>query len=78
MYNPENGASYDGLEDKCININQGAESALCFLSPFDNGEVFRLEKLKDDKKSSVDLQLSEGNGITNGHYFLIFKLIFMF
>jgi hypothetical protein len=33
MYNPENGASYDGLEDKCININQGAESALCFLKP---------------------------------------------
>jgi glycosyltransferase involved in cell wall biosynthesis len=31
MYNPENGASYDGLEDKCININQGAESALCFF-----------------------------------------------
>ncbi|MFQ3173128.1 MAG: glycosyltransferase involved in cell wall biosynthesis [Flavobacterium sp.] len=31
MYNPENGASYDGLEDKCVNINQGAESALCFF-----------------------------------------------
>jgi len=31
MYNPENGASYDGLEDKCININQGAESTLCFF-----------------------------------------------
>ena len=31
MYNPENGASYDGLEDKIININQGAESTLCFF-----------------------------------------------
>lgn len=31
MYNPENGASYDGLEDKSININQGAESTLCFF-----------------------------------------------
>ena len=31
MYNPENGASYDGLEDKMININQGAESTLCFF-----------------------------------------------
>ncbi|MEZ7500128.1 glycosyltransferase [Flavobacterium sp. Arc3] len=31
MYNPENGASYDGLEDKHININQGAESTLCFF-----------------------------------------------
>ena len=31
MYNSENGASYDGLEDKIININQGAESTLCFF-----------------------------------------------
>ncbi len=31
MYNPENGASYDGLEDTHININQGAESTLCFF-----------------------------------------------
>lgn len=31
MYNPVNGASYDGLEDTQININQGAESTLCFL-----------------------------------------------
>ena len=31
MYNPENGASYDGLEDTKVNINQGAESSLCFF-----------------------------------------------
>ena len=31
MYNPENSASYDGLEDKTVNINQGAESTLCFF-----------------------------------------------
>jgi hypothetical protein len=31
MYNTENGASYDGLEDETININQGAESTLCFF-----------------------------------------------
>ncbi len=31
MYNPVNGASYDGLEDTNININQGAESTLCFF-----------------------------------------------
>ena len=31
MYNPKNGASYDGLEDTNVNINQGAESTLCFL-----------------------------------------------
>jgi glycosyltransferase involved in cell wall biosynthesis len=31
MYNSINGASYDGLEDTQININQGAESTLCFF-----------------------------------------------
>ena len=31
MYNTENGSSYDGLEDTQININQGAESSLCFF-----------------------------------------------
>ncbi|SDD88808.1 Glycosyltransferase involved in cell wall bisynthesis [Pricia antarctica] len=31
MYNPVNGGSYDGLEKENININQGAESTVCFL-----------------------------------------------
>ncbi|MGV8813540.1 MAG: glycosyltransferase [Gelidibacter sp.] len=31
MYNPVNGGSYDGLEKESININQGAESTVCFL-----------------------------------------------
>ncbi|MBW4359652.1 glycosyltransferase [Flavobacterium sp. NAS39] len=31
IYNPVNGASYDGLEDRNVNINQGAESTLCFF-----------------------------------------------
>ncbi|MFV8347812.1 hypothetical protein [Flavobacterium sp. ZB4P13] len=31
MYNPENGAGYDGLEDKHIDLNQGAESTLYFF-----------------------------------------------
>jgi hypothetical protein len=43
MYNPENGASYDGLEDKCINIKQGAESALCFFKTRLIMEKFRLD-----------------------------------
>jgi hypothetical protein len=30
MYNPKT-EFYDGLEDKHININQGAESTLCFF-----------------------------------------------
>lgn len=31
MYNPANGAGYDGLEQTHVNINQGAESTLCYL-----------------------------------------------
>ena len=31
MYNPINGGCYDGLEDTEININQGAESTVCFF-----------------------------------------------
>jgi hypothetical protein len=31
MYNTVNGASYDGLEDTQININQGAESTVSYL-----------------------------------------------
>ncbi|PVX45295.1 glycosyltransferase involved in cell wall biosynthesis [Flavobacterium sp. 103] len=31
IYNRVNGASYDGLEEKNVNINQGAESTLCFF-----------------------------------------------
>ncbi|PZX93602.1 glycosyl transferase family 1 [Flavobacterium aquariorum] len=31
IYNSVNGASYDGLEEKNVNINQGAESTLCFF-----------------------------------------------
>jgi glycosyltransferase involved in cell wall biosynthesis len=31
MYNPVNGACYDGLEKEHININQGAESSICYF-----------------------------------------------
>lgn len=31
MYNPANGACYDGLEKHHININQGAESSVCYF-----------------------------------------------
>jgi glycosyltransferase involved in cell wall biosynthesis len=42
IYNSVNGASYDGLEESNVNINQGAESTLCFfkaqliMSKYDN------------------------------------------
>ncbi|MEG1579770.1 MAG: glycosyltransferase [Bacteroidaceae bacterium] len=31
VYNPATGGCYDGLEEKNINLNQGAESSVCYL-----------------------------------------------
>lgn len=31
MYNPTNGGCYDGMEKEQINLNQGAESTICYL-----------------------------------------------
>jgi glycosyltransferase involved in cell wall biosynthesis len=31
IYNPVTGGCYDGLEEKCVNLNQGAESTISFL-----------------------------------------------
>ncbi len=54
MYNTVNGASYDGLEDKQININQGAESTLCFFKARLIMEKFveKLNIVKPDKTLS--------------------------
>ncbi|WP_026730022.1 glycosyltransferase [Flavobacterium denitrificans] len=32
MYNPVSGGGYDGLEKENVNLNQGAESTICFLT----------------------------------------------
>lgn len=32
MYNPISGGGYDGLEKENVNLNQGAESTICFLT----------------------------------------------
>lgn len=32
IYNPATGGCYDGLEKDNINLNQGAESTVCYLS----------------------------------------------
>ncbi|QES88029.1 glycosyltransferase [Rhizosphaericola mali] len=31
IYNPCTGGCYDGLEEDCVNLNQGAESTVCYL-----------------------------------------------
>jgi glycosyltransferase involved in cell wall biosynthesis len=50
MYNPKNGASYDGLEDTHININQGAESTLCFFKAQMIMEKYFQKTIGYDKK----------------------------
>ncbi|MBE9489354.1 MAG: glycosyltransferase [Bacteroidetes bacterium] len=52
MYNSKNGASYDGLEDKRININQGAESTLCFFKTQIIMEQY-VEKVTIDKPNKA-------------------------
>ncbi len=55
MYNTVNGASYDGLEDTQININQGAESTLCFFKA-----QMIMEKHKEQHpQKSEEIYLSE-------------------
>ena len=50
VYNPVNGASYDGLEENNININQGAESTLCF---------FKTQLIMEAYKNKKDNQYSD-------------------
>jgi len=64
MYNTKNGASYDGLEDKQININQGAESTLCFFKSQIIMEQY-VEKVTIDKpgkklsRRELDINISK-------------------
>lgn len=47
VYNPATGGCYDGLEEKNINLNQGAESTVCYLMArlsFHESLFFPLEK----------------------------------
>ena len=53
MYNPINGGAYDGLEDKNININQGAESALCFFKAQILMDQYLEKKSKDQKDKNM-------------------------
>jgi glycosyltransferase involved in cell wall biosynthesis len=53
MYNPKNGASYDGLEDNNININQGAESTLCFMKA--QIIIAKYNSMQKSQKSNTDI-----------------------
>lgn len=53
MYNPITGGCYDGLEEENVNLNQGAESTVCYLSArllietyTSRGKIIQLPKIK--------------------------------
>lgn len=46
MYNPISGGGYDGLEKQNVNLNQGAESTICYLTARLLMENFKLSEYK--------------------------------
>ncbi|MEN2398792.1 glycosyltransferase [Flavobacterium sp. MC2016-06] len=46
MYNPVSGGGYDGLEKENVNLNQGAESTVCYLTARLLMENFKLSDVK--------------------------------
>ncbi|MCD0468841.1 glycosyltransferase [Flavobacterium sp. JAS] len=46
MYNPVSGGGYDGLEKENVNLNQGAESTICYLTARLLMENFKLSESK--------------------------------
>jgi glycosyltransferase involved in cell wall biosynthesis len=46
MYNPISGGGYDGLEKENVNLNQGAESTVCYLTARLLMENFKLSEIK--------------------------------
>ncbi|RED22436.1 glycosyltransferase involved in cell wall biosynthesis [Flavobacterium cutihirudinis] len=46
MYNPVSGGGYDGLEKENVNLNQGAESTICYLTARLIMENFKLGQCK--------------------------------
>jgi glycosyltransferase involved in cell wall biosynthesis len=68
MYNPENGASYDGLEDTQININQGAESTLCFFKAqiimdrySKKASIYKSDKTKRNRQLNINYPAIHGS-----------------
>jgi glycosyltransferase involved in cell wall biosynthesis len=53
VYNPATGGCYDGLEEKNVNINQGAESTVSYLMARLTMEQFTHSEIKDKKETKV-------------------------
>ncbi len=61
MYNPVNGACYDGLEKENININQGAESSLCYVMARLVVEGYPLEVGLKENKLDLSLKMDSAS-----------------
>jgi glycosyltransferase involved in cell wall biosynthesis len=60
MYNPVSGGGYDGLEKENVNLNQGAESTICYLTA-----RLLMENLKLSEVKVIPLQKSAANVAIN-------------
>ncbi|KQW99328.1 glycosyltransferase [Flavobacterium sp. Root420] len=58
MYNPVSGGGYDGLEKENVNLNQGAESTVCYLTA-----RLLMENLKSSDTKVIPLMKSRKDGI---------------
>jgi glycosyltransferase involved in cell wall biosynthesis len=60
MYNPVSGGGYDGLEKDNVNLNQGAESTVCFLTA-----RLIMENFKEAECKVIDLIKTKADLIIN-------------
>lgn len=58
MYNPVSGGGYDGLEKENVNLNQGAESTVCYLTA-----RLLMENLKSSDTKVIPLMKSRKDGV---------------
>lgn len=58
MYNPVSGGGYDGLEKENVNLNQGAESTVCYLTA-----RLLMENLKSSDTKVIPLMKSRKNDV---------------
>jgi glycosyltransferase involved in cell wall biosynthesis len=58
MYNPVSGGGYDGLEKENVNLNQGAESTVCYLTA-----RLLMENLKSSDTKVIPLMKLRKDGI---------------
>lgn len=60
MYNPVSGGGYDGLEKENVNLNQGSESTVCYLTA-----RLLMEEFKKSEGKVIDLIKTKADMIIN-------------